>query len=79
MNEHDTLQDAIFKAAINRALVDIGQLPDGDLRLKIVQMVYFDKTHTIDGAAEKVYTSTRTVQRWLSNFICTVGKYAGFR
>ena len=72
------IQAGIFWKAIEQALEDTAKLSDGELRLKAIQLIYFDKTDTIDGAALKVHASRRTVQRWCSAFINLVGRYAGF-
>ena len=71
-------QAVIFTQAIEKVIEDTAKLPDGELRLKAIQLIYFDKTDTIDGASLKVHASRRTVQRWCSAFINSVGRYAGF-
>ena len=72
------IQSAIFTQAIEQALEDTARLNDGDSRIQVIKLIYFDKTDTIDGAALKVHASRRTVQRWSSAFVNMVGKYAGF-
>ena len=72
------IQAAIFAKAIEQALEDTAKLVDGEIRLRAIQLIYFDKTDTIDGASLKVHASRRTVQRWCSAFINSVGRYAGF-
>lgn len=72
------IQSAIFTQAIEQALEELTKLSDSELRRKAIQLIYFDKTDTIDGVALKVHVSRRTVQRWCSAFINAVGRYAGF-
>ena len=72
------IQPAIWFNAIKNALEDTAELVDGESRLKAIEMINFQKTHTIDGAAMEVSASRRTVQRWNSEFVNLVGKNAGF-
>ena len=72
------IQPAIWADAIERALQDTANMTDGESRLQVIKLIHFDKTDTIDGAALKVHASRRTVQRWNSEFINMVGRYAGF-
>lgn len=77
--QNDTsTQAAIYKNAIDTALEETKQLPDGELRIKAIQKVYLDKTMTIEGVAIELNYSFRTMQRWLNSFVNLVGKKAGF-
>ncbi len=72
------IQPAIWRNAIKNALETTAQTTDGEHKLKVIEMINFRKTHTIDGAALEVGVSRRTAQRWNSEFVNTVGRYAGF-
>ena len=76
-NEHTT-QACIFVNAIENAVAETRALPDGDLRVRAIEMLYFKGTHTIEGAATKVGVSERTLQYWMSRFVKLVGRNAGF-
>jgi hypothetical protein len=73
-----TMQSAIMSNAIENAIADTKLLPDGERRVKAVEIVYVKGSENIDGAAIKLYASRRTVERWLSSFINLVGKYGGY-
>ena len=76
----DTSKQAeIFREAIERAINETEQLPDGKLRIRAVQLVYLKKTHTMEGAAMKIYVSRSTVRNWLYDFVDLVALYAGFK
>lgn len=71
-------QAKIFTEAIEQSLNDTEQMPDGRLRVRAVNLVYIKKTHTIDGAAQKLYVSRSTLKRYLYDFVELVAKYSGF-
>ncbi len=71
-------QAKIFTNAIEKALNDTEQMPNGRLRIRAVDLVYLKKTHTIDGASQKLYVSRSTLKRYLYDFVELVAKYAGF-
>lgn len=63
--------------AVERAVKSTRRGPDGKLRVRVVEMVYFRGTHTIEGAAQIVHVSYSTAWRWTDNFIRLVGKNLG--
>ena len=63
--------------AVERAVRSTRRGPDGKLRVKVVEMVYFRGTHTIEGAAQSVHVSYSTAWRWTDNFIRLVGQNLG--
>lgn len=67
-----------FKTAIEQAKHETEFLPDGKLRLRAVKMVYIEKTHTIEGAARRLYVSRSTLAKWLGEFVNLVAQYSGF-
>ena len=63
--------------AVEKAVRSTRRGPDGKLRVKVMEMVYFRDTHTIEGAAQNVHVSYKTAWRWTDNFIRLTGKYLG--
>lgn len=51
--------------------------PNGDQRMKMIEMVYFRKTHTLAGAAEVCHYSVDAVFRWNVEILTAV--YVGLR
>ncbi len=50
--------------AVRQALEYAAAKPDGQLRLKLVKLVYWDQTHKLYAAAWEVGVSERTARRW---------------
>lgn len=48
-------------AAVRAAIANTLALPDGDERMQMVRMVFWDRTHTLDGVAMKLHRCTRTI------------------
>ena len=64
------------REAVEAALEETGKLLDGEERLKVVDLVFFRKTNTLEGAALAVPCSDRTARRWHADFIrCVARKY----
>jgi hypothetical protein len=63
--------------AVRDAVTETGQLVDGAERLKLVDMVLWKRTHTIQGAAMAIFVSDRTAQEWHRQFIRLVGQKRG--
>lgn len=59
--------------AVNEAL----RMNYGALRVKLVDMVFWSKTHTLQGAALALNISEHTAQRWHANFIKSVAVNMG--
>ena len=59
-------------AAVRAAIVKTQALPDGDERMQMVRMVFWDRTHTLDGVAMKLHRCTRTIWQWHGDFIRAV-------
>ena len=68
MREKDAVQNAIDKTL---------EKDDGKDRIKVIELVFFRQTHTIDGAAQVVCCSERTARRWHTDFIRLVAKEYG--
>lgn len=61
-------------AAVRAAIVKTQALPDGDERMQMVRMVFWDRTHTLDGVALKLHRCLRTIKQWHGDFIREVEK-----
>lgn len=49
---------------VGQALESIGKMKYSNSKLQIIKMVYFDRSHTLYGAALQIPVSERTAQRW---------------
>lgn len=59
--------------AVNRAIEETGGLPDGEMRLKLIDAVFWAQTHTLVGAALKLNICDRVARKWHGQFIHKVG------
>lgn len=74
----ESIQSEIARGAIKQALQDTARMRDGKDRLKLINLVLFEKSHTVDGAAFTIGVSERTAKRWKRAFINAVAKRMGF-
>lgn len=65
------------RAAVAEAIAETEQLVDGAERLRLIDLVLWKRTHTLQGAAMAVYVSERTAQEWHRQFIRLVGQKRG--
>jgi hypothetical protein len=75
------------RAAVEEAIAETEQLVDGAKaaqgadhhaeRLRLIDLVLWKRTHTLQGAAMAVYVSERTAQEWHRQFIRLVGQKRG--
>ncbi len=63
--------------AVASALEKMGRYDNGRDRLRVIALVYWEKTHTLEGAALAVSCSNATVKRWHGQFIRLVAKQYG--
>lgn len=63
--------------AVHSAVEQTKALPDGMERLKLIDAIYWRKTHTLSGAALDCYVSLRTAQEWHRQFIHAVARAYG--
>ena len=63
--------------AVRLAIGRTKLLPNGEDRLRIIDLVFWKRSHTLDGAAYKTGYSYRTARRYHSEFIKTVAAYYG--
>lgn len=74
-----TEQETLELEAIEKAIKETSEKPDGADRIKVIDIAFFQKDHTIDGAAMKIPTSCNTARRWTDNFIRLVAKNLGLK
>ena len=46
--------------------------PNGQERIKMIELVYFKRTHTLEGAAMECHYADRTVKRWNNEILTAV-------
>lgn len=63
--------------AVEAAIEQTNAYPDGRERLTLVSLVFWKRTHTLEGAAMAVNVSDRTARRWHTDFIRLVAKEYG--
>ncbi len=59
--------------AVRRTL----ELPRGEERIKLIRMVYWDRSHTLAGAAMRLDIAEVTAKRWHGEFLREVGREFG--
>lgn len=55
--------------AVRQAIEETRTLPNGEERLEMVRLVFWKRTHTLEGAAIKCHMSYVTARRWHGEFI----------
>ena len=64
--------------AVRKAVEAAGSVPgNGYLRVKLVEMVYFKRTHTLEGACQSLHISYITGKRYNQDFLCRIAKAFG--
>ena len=63
--------------AVEKALRKTRNMPDGELRCRLIELTYFRKTHNMQGAAMILHVSYGTVKIWHVQFIRLVADYLG--
>lgn len=63
--------------AVRRAVLETERAPGGDLRMKLIKLVYWDKTHRLYGAAIECRIEEATSKRWNGDFIRVVARNFG--
>ena len=58
--EYDAVRDALDRLVV---------MPEGKLRLRLIRLVYWDRSHRLFAAAQKIGISKRTAIRWKDAFI----------
>ena len=63
--------------AVRAAIEETRRMKRGDERLHLIDLVFWKKTHTLDGACRACHVSERTGRRWHTEFIHLVAKNRG--
>lgn len=63
--------------AVERALAKTKRRRNGDVRCKLIELVFFTENYTLQGAALKCYVSYETARLWHKEFIYTVAAEMG--
>lgn len=77
---HRTTEDVVIKAmgnktslkeyeAVKLAVTQTEAMQDGEQRIDLIRMLYWSRTHTLHGAAEKLHISYMTARRWHWKFL----------
>jgi len=74
LSEQLSPRESEEREAVKTAISDIGRQRDGTDVLKIVEMVDWSKTHTLDGAAMRLHMHVNTAKARRSRFIRAVAK-----
>lgn len=62
------------RKAVEQAIEIIKSQPNGDAKYKVIELVYIRRTHTLEGAAQRVHYSYDSVKKWHAEFIRLIGK-----
>lgn len=63
--------------AVTKAIEMTKKLPNGKSRIKIIELVYWKRSHTLKGAAKAVCFSERSTERFHTEFIRAVASCYG--
>lgn len=64
--------------AVRKAVEAAGSVPgNGNLRVKLVEMVYFKRTHTLEGVCHALHISYGTAKNYNNDFLCGIAKNFG--
>lgn len=65
------------EAAVEDAIVSTEKMTDGRIRLKLIRLMHWDKTHTLEGAAKAVNCDRSTAARKQRAFFEEVARNRG--
>ena len=77
LRELPTTKQREFEA-VRLACETMQKKANGELIIKLIDLVFWKQSHTIAGAAMKVHVSYATAKRWHKAFIIMVGRNYGF-
>lgn len=63
--------------AVRRAIQTTKRMRTGTARIEIIRLTMWDRTHSLEGAAQKLHYSYDTVKNYHTEFIRLVGVYYG--
>ena len=59
---------------VDDTLAEIERMRDGRHRVELIRLTYFDRSHTLYGAAMRVSVGIRTAERWNAELMEDVAK-----
>ena len=65
--------------AIERALIDTGRSSDGENRLKMIHLKYWDGRLTDEGIMMRIPVGRTTFYKWRKDYVVSVGQYLGYQ
>lgn len=79
LKQSNTIQSSIAVYAIDEAIAETKEKPEGAEKLKLIELLYWQKNYrySIDQAADMLFISPRLAQKWQSEFIYAVAKHMG--
>lgn len=63
--------------AMREAIAETERDPNGQLKLELIRLVYWRRSHTVDGAGYTIGIGARTARRWHANFVYLVAEKYG--
>ena len=63
--------------AVRLAIQQTENVKGGDAQLRLIRLIYWERTHTLSGAAMEVHISVPTAKRWHGDFIRRVAQNFG--
>lgn len=72
-------RDTAEYEAVREAVRDTAALPNGEARIKIIDLVYWKRSHTLWGAGKAVGYSYAQAKRFQEKFICLVAENLGLK
>lgn len=78
-SDRETLSGVALKnsTAVFDAIIDTERMEGGENRLKVIRLLHWDKTHTLDGAASMIPCARSTVGKWQREFFEEVARNRG--
>ena len=79
----DTVSNALSRIstrefdAVRLAIQQTENVKGGDAQLRLIRLIYWERTHTLSGAAMEVHISVPTAKRWHGDFIRRVAQNFG--
>lgn len=70
-------RDTAEYEAVRAAIRDTAKLPNGEARLKIIELVYWERSHTLGGAGYAVGYAERQTRKFHGEFIRAVALHLG--
>lgn len=64
-------------SAVGNAIHDTHRRKDGDMRIALISMVYWERTHNLPAACSALHISYGTGRNWHAEFMYLVAKYFG--